>query len=197
VKCEIQFGHIERTTLERTEVERAQFEICAHKWVATEDATGGFALLNDSKYGHRAKNGLISLNLLRSPTFPDKHADRGVHHFSYAFRPFATGHLDGVIRDGYRLNNPLRLADGATFDSVATVEHPGVILETIKPAENGRGIILRLYESLGAATTTSVAVTLPHATVQETDLMESPLSHADLGHLEFGPFEIKTLLLEG
>ena len=68
--------------------------MCAHKWIATEDAGGGFALLNDSKYGHRAKSGLLSLNLLRSPTFPDKTADRGSHRFTYAFPPFATGDLD-------------------------------------------------------------------------------------------------------
>jgi alpha-mannosidase len=197
VKCEIQFGHIERTTLERNDVERAQFEVCAHKWVATEDATGGFALLNDSKYGHRAKNGLISLNLLRAPTFPDKTADRGVHHFSYAFRPYAPGHLTDVVRDGYRLNNPLLLSDGVEFESIATVASPGVILETIKPAENGRGVILRLYESLGQSVTTAVATTLPHTNVRETDLMESPIGDADLEHLEFGPFEIKTILLEG
>ena len=47
---------------------------------------GGFALLNDSKYGHRAKNGLISLNLLRAPTYPDPTADRGTHTFTLRFR---------------------------------------------------------------------------------------------------------------
>ena len=67
----------------------------------------GFALLNDSKYGHRAKDGLLSLNLLRSPTFPDKTADRGIHEFTYAFTPFAAGDLATVIAEGYRLNNPL------------------------------------------------------------------------------------------
>ena len=94
VACEIQFGHLHRPTTERDAVERAQFEVCAHKWVATQDAGGGFALLNDSKYGHRAKSGLLSLNLLRSPTFPDKTADRGSHSFTYAFRPFRAGALD-------------------------------------------------------------------------------------------------------
>ena len=87
--CEIQFGHIGRPTTERDSVEKAQFEICAHKWIAVQDDEAGFALLNDSKYGHRAKDGLVSLNLLRSPTFPDKTADRGTHEFTYAFTPFA------------------------------------------------------------------------------------------------------------
>lgn len=196
VKCEIQFGHIERVTTERDSVEKAQFEVCAHKWIATEDATGGFALLNDSKYGHRAKNGLLSINLLRSPTFPDKTADRGRHRFTYAFCPFDSGDLAKVVREGYRLNNPLRITDGVHLDSLATVADGGVVLETVKRAEQGDGVVLRLYESLGRATTTAVRVSLPYGAAHETDLLERPLSTADLERLEFRPFEIKTILLE-
>jgi alpha-mannosidase len=204
VKCEIQFGHIDRTTLERTEVERAQFEVCAHKWVAVQDDpgaenAGGFALLNDSKFGHRAKSGLLSLNLLRSPTFPDKTADRGIHETSYAIRSFATGDLASVVRDGYRLNNPVAVVAGVTLPSVASTDHPAVIVETIKPAENGSGVIVRLYESLGAPARTALRTELPgtnRATARETDLMELPLGPIDLDRLEFTPFEIKTILLE-
>jgi alpha-mannosidase len=196
VRCEIQFGHLERVTTERDAVETAQFEVCAHKWVATHDDIAGFALLNDSKYGHRAKNGLLSLNLLRSPTFPDATADRGIHRFTYAFTPFAPGDLAKVVREGYRLNNPLLLADGAALESVARVDDPGVVIETIKAAENGRGLVVRLYESLGRPTTTALHVTMPHTSAQFTDLLERPSGAADLDHLAFGPFEIVTILLE-
>jgi alpha-mannosidase len=197
VKCEIQFGHIERTTLERDDVERAQFEVVAHKWIATEDSTGGFALLNDSKYGHRAKSGLISLNLLRSPTFPDKTADRGAHTVSYAFRPFGSDQLADVIHDGYRLNYPLGIGSGVVLPSAASVDNPAVLIETIKRAEDGQGIIVRLYESLGSPATAALRTTFAHNKVSETNLMEIPAGPADLDHLEFTPFEIKTLLLEG
>ncbi|HEX4443787.1 MAG TPA: glycoside hydrolase family 38 C-terminal domain-containing protein [Galbitalea sp.] len=196
-KCEIQFGHIERTTLERDDIERAQFEIVAHKWIATEDATGGFALLNDCKFGHRAKSGLISLNLMRSPTFPDKTADRGSHEMTYAFRPFATDDLAGVIRDGYRLNHPLLIADGVELPSVASTDNPAVIIETIKRAEDDSGVVVRLYESLGTSATTTLRTSLPHKRVHETNLMEVPIGPVDLAKLTFTPFEIKTLLLEG
>lgn len=196
VRCEIQFGHIQRVTTERDAVEKAQFEVCAHKWIATEDAGGGFALLNDGKYGHRAKNGLLSLNLLRSPTFPDKTADRGIHRFTYAFCPFDDGDLAKVVREGYRLNNPLRITDGAQFGSFAAVDDAGVIIETVKRAERVHGVVLRLYESLGRPITTALRVDLPHRTARETDLLERPSGEADLGRLVFRPFEIKTILLE-
>lgn len=196
VQCEIQFGHISRVTTENDSVEKAQFEICAHKWVATEDERGGFALLNDSKYGHRVKDGLVSLNLLRSPTFPDKTADRGVHHFTYAFMPFESGDLAGVIREGYRLNNPLVLSSAASFDSVISSDAPGVVIETLKPAEDGRGSIVRLYESLGRPTTARIRTTIPHSRAVETDLLEREIGTVDLEHLDVSAFEIKTVRLE-
>jgi alpha-mannosidase len=194
VRCEIQFGHIERVMTENTPVEAAQFEVAAHKWIATEDADGGFGLINDSKYGHRAKNGLLSLNLLRAPTYPDPTADRGSHAFSYAFTPFARGDLAKVIREAYRLNNPLRPASTA-LESLASTSDPGVIIETIKAAEDGGGVVLRLYESLGKPTTTSVTTTIAHASAVETDLLERPNGPIDLKQIGFGPFEITTILL--
>ncbi|MEF2977956.1 alpha-mannosidase [Subtercola sp. YIM 133946] len=195
-KCEIQFGHIERATTELDAPSTAQFEVCAHKWLATSNPNGGFALLNDGKYGHRAKSGLISLNLLRSPTFPDKTADRGSHTFTYAFRPFAPDALTDVVRDAYRLNNPLLTAPDVSFGSVAWVDHPGIVVETLKPAENGRGVIVRLYESLGEPVTAALRTTLTFARASETDLIERTVAPADLDRLAFTPFEIKTILLE-
>jgi alpha-mannosidase len=195
-QCEIQFGHIARPTTERDSVERAQFEICAHKWIATETAEGGFALLNDSKYGHRAKNGLISLNLLRATTFPDKTADRGAHEFTYAFMPFAAGAVGDVVREAYRLNNPLVLADGVAFDSAISTTDPAVVVETVKAAEDGSGVVLRLYESLGRPTRTAVRTSIHHSRAIMTDLIERPLGDADLDDVVLGPFEIKTILLE-
>lgn len=196
-RCEIQFGHVTRPTTERDAVERAQFEVCAHRWVATEDSDGGFALLNDSKYGHRAKNGLISLNLLRAPTFPDRTADRGSHHVTYAFMPFAHDDLIAVVREGYRLNNPLTVLDGRRLDSVVSTSDEGVVVDTVKVAEDGRGVVLRLYESLGRPTTTVIRTTLAHTGVHETDLIERRTGDVDLDHVPFGPFELKTIMLEG
>ncbi|QNO37353.1 alpha-mannosidase [Protaetiibacter sp. SSC-01] len=194
--CEIQFGHIRRPTTERDSVERAQFEVVAHKWIAVEDERGGFALLNDGKYGHRAKNGLLSLNLLRSPTFPDRTADRGVHEFTYAMRPFAAGGLGDVIRDGYRLNNPLRRASGVEFASLVASSDPGVVIETVKRADEGDGVVVRLYESLGRPATTALTTRIPHSRAMRVDLLERAQGEVDLERLELRPFEILSILLE-
>lgn len=196
VACEIQFGHIRRPTTERDSVERAQFEVVAHNWIAVEDERGGFALLNDGKYGHRAKNGLLSLNLLRSPTFPDRTADRGVHEFTYAIRPFAPGALGEVIREGYRLNNPLRVASGVEFETLVASSDPGVVVETLKRADAGEGTVVRLYESLGRETTTRLITRIPHTRATRVDLVERPQGEVDLDELTLRPFELVTILLE-
>ncbi len=196
VKCEIQMGHIERTTTERDSVEKAQFEVCAHKWVAVSEGDHGFALLNNCKYGHRIKNGVISLNLLRSPIFPDKQADKGTHHFKYAFCPFkGDDDLQKVIAEGYRLNNPL-VPTAEAFDRIAYTTNPSIVLETIKEAEDGSGVILRLYESLGKTAVTDVVTTLPYDTAYITDLLENCQMPAELTGLSFTGFEIKTILLK-
>ncbi|HEX3679329.1 MAG TPA: glycosyl hydrolase-related protein, partial [Galbitalea sp.] len=90
----------------------------------------------------------------------------------------------------------LLVNDGAVFDSVASVDDPGVIIETIKPAENGKGTVIRLYESLGQTATTALATKLPHKKAIFADLLENKLGPADLDKLELTPFEITTILLE-
>lgn len=197
VKCEIQFGYIERSTTEKDSVEKAQFEVCAHRWVAVEKDGRGFALLNNCKYGHRAKKGLLSLNLLRSTTFPDRDADRGIQRFTYGFCPFETrpGGLAKLIREAYRLNQPLIPAPSGPFASLVRVSDPAVIIETLKMAEDGGGTLLRLYESLGREAAVCLETRIPHGAVHEADMLENCGNTVDLGSLRFRPFEIKTLIL--
>ena len=91
--CEIQDGVIKRKTKNETLVERAQFEICNHKFSTIINDGYAFTLVNDSKYGLRAKDGKLSLNLLRSPTFPDESADKCEHEFIYAILPHRDNEL--------------------------------------------------------------------------------------------------------
>jgi alpha-mannosidase len=195
-KCEIQFGYIERPTTERDSVEKAQFEVCAHRWAAVEKDGRGFAVLNDSKYGYRVKNGLLSLNLLRSPTFPDKEADRGEQRFVYAFLPFGAGSIPAVVREAWRLNQPLLPAACAPFASAVRVAGAdSVLIETLKPAENGEGAILRLYECAGREAEADIDTSIPHSAAYLTDMLENRLEKTSLRGLKFRPFEIKTVEL--
>ncbi len=68
----------------------------------------GLSLLNDSKYGYDAKGNVLRLSLLRSPEWPDPHADEGHHEFTYSLYPHGGGWKDALtIRRGYELNYKL------------------------------------------------------------------------------------------
>ena len=63
-------------------------------------------------------------------------------------------------------------------------------------ANRGDGVIVRLYESLGRATTTSLHTRIPHGHATIVDLVERHQTDADLASIALGPFQIVTLLLE-
>ncbi|HEX3954732.1 MAG TPA: glycoside hydrolase family 38 C-terminal domain-containing protein [Stellaceae bacterium] len=205
--CDIQFGTIRRPTHCNTPADFAKFEVCAHKWVDLSDRGYGVALLNDCKYGHQLRGNVLDLNLLRSPSYPDPTADRGRHEFTYALYPHAGDHVaGGVTRAGYELNMPLRvLADppgGGQLPSSAAWLRPeaaNIIVETVKQAEDGRGLIVRLYEAAGASTSTVLHGGFALAGVDEVNLIEespAPLNFTGRDvKLTFRPFEIRTLRL--
>lgn len=192
---EIQFGAVKRATTERDSVERAQFEVCGHKWASVHLGGRGFALLNDSKYGHRAKNGLLSLNLLRAPVYPDQTADRGAHGFTYAICPLGPDNARAV-EEAYRLNHPLLVGRFREQASIASVSNPAVVLETIKRSEDGNAIVLRLYESLGKSAETALNTRFAFEKAVCCDLLERPLGEADLSKLQFHPYQIISIRLE-
>ncbi len=193
---DIQFGTMARPTTERDSVETAQIEVCGQKWVSVHKDVRGFAVLNDSKYGHRVKSGLLSLNLLRAPVYPNKHADRGQHDFTYAFCPTG-GDNARAVEEGYRLNHPLLTGNYQPQESLAKVSNPAVVLETIKRSEDGNAVVLRLYEPLGKPAETSLATRFAYDQAQYCDLLERPLGAADLAQLRFAPYQIVTIRLEG
>ena len=101
----------------------------------------------------RAANEL-GISLLRSPILPDKAADEGVQSVTYALLPHAGDWIaGGVLAEAEDLNRPLfhRAVFGASDAShrFIRVNGPGVALAALKPAEDGDGLILRVYEPAG------------------------------------------------
>ncbi|OQC12726.1 MAG: Mannosylglycerate hydrolase [Firmicutes bacterium ADurb.Bin080] len=199
VTCDIQMGSIKRSTKDQTKIEKAQFEISAHKWIDVSDneKDAGFSVLTESKYGWRVKEGLISLNLLRSPVWPDPEADRGKHTIRYALYPHAGDHNSAnTQKEAYLYNiKPLISASSIELEPFVLTGNPHVVVETIKRAEDGKGTIIRLYEDAGKETTISLSIS-QKGEVFETDLLERISGPAEISALKFKPFEIKTLLVK-
>jgi alpha-mannosidase len=159
---EIQWGNVQRPTHRNTSWDWARFETVAHKWIDLSEGGYGVSLLNDCKYGHDVQDNVMRISLLRSPTMPDPEADQGEHHFAYSLLPHAGGWGEATIGAAYALNDPLiakgrgRKAEGGNPSaftrsvpslSLLTVDQPNIVVETIKRAEDGSGLVVRFYES--------------------------------------------------
>ncbi len=197
---EIQFGHIRRPTHRSRPFDADRFEVCNHKWTALAEEGRGFAVLNDCKYGVNVLANSINLTLLKSALAPDMNADKGRQEFTYAFFAWSGAMADcGLVREGYELNVPAATAAGEADErSLFSVDCLGVVIETVKPAEDGSGdVIVRLYESMRTSTRTELRTSLPVESAAEANMLEEP--ELELGvadgriELDFRPFEIKTL----
>jgi len=201
---EIQFGYVKRPTHASRPHDADRYEVCQHKWSALAETNRGFALLNDCKYGTSVQENLMSMNLLRSPTYPDESSDQGTHQFTYGFLIWNGSFLESpVVREAYELNYPVSIApQGSQIakHSLLQIEQTSIIAETIKLAEDGSGdLIIRLYESMGASVSCDLHAGLPLVAAYETDMLEAnkaelPCTNGSLS-LRFRPFEVKTIRL--
>jgi alpha-mannosidase len=195
---EIQFGHVFRPIATNTSWDWARFETCAHRWVHVGEGSFGVAVTNSSSYGHdvtrtvRADGGtttLVRVSLLRSPRYPDPETDQGRHEFTVTVRPGAG--IPDAIEEGYRTNLEPRILNGArTVAPLVVVDHPGVVVEAVKLAEDGSGdVVVRLYESRGERAEAKVVPGFPVKGVDSVDLLERPWpsGEAAAAHVESGP----------
>ncbi len=208
---DIQFGNVERDTHNNTSWQKAQFEVSAHKWADLSEDDYGAALLNDSKYGYDVKNGCLRLTLLKSGTYPNPRADKEKHQFTYSFLPhkgdWRTG---GVEKQASFINRPVYtkqiMKKGSSLlpsgISLFSCDVENVTIDTVKAAESGDGIILRIFESRRRRCNVTIRSYFPVESVRENNMLEEDfdgfvvLADVRTIKLSFRPYEIKTLRLK-
>ncbi len=206
---DIQFGHVERATHDNTSWDSARFESAGQKWVDVSENNYGVAILNDGKYGFGVDNGSLSMTMLKSGSFPFDGASDIVPTFIYSIVPHAhRGCNGGIVEKSYVLNRPFiaktvqKNTAGGLPQSFSLLHclTSGVIMETVKAAENGDGVIVRMYEAYKERKT--VRVCIPNAkAVVLCDLNENEIETLDLNAetvaFNIKPFEIITLKIKG
>lgn len=201
---EIQWGSVQRPTHRNTSWDWGRFETCAQKWVDLSEGGYGVSLLNDCKYGHDIRDNVMRISLLRGTTAPDPQADYGKHTFTYALLPHSGDWRTRTIPAAYALNDPLLAVSGpgalnTPQRQLVTVEQENVVIETIKQAEDGRGIIVRFYESQRARGEVRLHTGFPLKAAILTNLIEEDETALDTREssvtLPVRPFEIVTLRL--
>ena len=97
--------------------------------------------------------------------------------------------------EGLRFNHPVQWARGtAGRRCYAEVDEAGLVLDTIKRAEDGDGLVLRLYEAHGGRGTARVRLDLPLIDARRCNLLEDDGAELAVEDREllvpYGPFEI-------
>jgi alpha-mannosidase len=190
----VAFGAGRGPTQYSTRADLARYEVPGHRWADLSEHGFGVAVLTDSKYGYSAFGDTLRISLLRAPRNPDPEADKGPHTFTYALLPHHGSWQDaGVVEAATALNSPIRFGAHAP-GSLASVDG-GLVLDTVKRAEDSDALVVRLYEPHGARGESRIRV--PGISASRANTLEQtgePLSVED-GEivLPFRPWEVITL----
>ncbi|MDR1525657.1 MAG: glycosyl hydrolase-related protein [Tannerella sp.] len=165
-------------------------EVPAQKWVDVSDGETGMALLNKSKYGHSWFNGDLRLTLMRAAGEPDIYPNIGKFNIHYALYPHAGDWTNGVWTEGEDFNIPVYAAEAPSLAigkthatrpeeaSLYTVSAGNVELSGIKRSEDGKMLIVRLVETQGKATETTLNLPVKATSASLLNLIELPLKGA-------------------
>ncbi len=211
---EIPFGHLARSTRRDSPIEQSRFEVSGHRWMDLSQPGKGLALLNDFKYGHSCRGGVLGLSLLRSSKWPDPVADMGPHQFRYSLLPHdGDWRKAGVDKEGELMVRgvwavPLhqdqrgQLPDRWCPFEVSCAGGASVRIAALKRAEDGKGWIVRCVECHGRSGTCTLRWNFTVTSVRAVDLLERPMAMPSLAHsvgcttFELGSFQIVTLNVE-
>ena len=150
----------------------------------------------------------MRISLLRGTTMPDPEADLGEHCFVYSLLPLAGTWGTATIAAAYALNDPLIVAGGqrsreageqGSGESLVSVDRPNIVIETVKQAEDGKGIIVRFYESQRQRGPVTLTTGFDLAGAWRTNLLEENQAALEPSGnrvtLSVRPYEIVTLRL--
>ena len=194
VHSDIQFGYLDRPTTDNDAHEKAQFEICCQKWFDLSDETQGIAVLNNAKHGFMCKNGIISLNLLRSTNYPCVEGDQRHSHYSYALCPHAGG-FDPVQVDTLANQYCERSLYGMEPAKMPAFDSDHIQITAYKPAYDGNGFILRAFERAGKEVQTKLNIPAGYRLVSEVNLLEDWMGEISK-NISFAPFQIRSFRLD-
>ena len=187
------FGFHTRSPLLTGLARQAQFEVPMQGFAALL-GTDGYtpALLASGRYGlslrSLGKTTELALSLLRSPVYPDPHADEGAHTFRYALTAghFAQGDIHAALAG---LENR---STSSALEWLGLDEKGPLALAALKRAEDGNGLIVRFAERFGLYASPPQKLEPKGWHVKEVDLLECDLEATSF---DFSPFQVRSYRL--
>ena len=171
----------------RSELKNNGEELVAQKWALVQGENTAFSVINDRTYGLDYISGELRLSLLRSSAYaahPIKdrpivpanryslRIDQGERHFHFYIQGGEIDdRLEKVEREALSINEkPMTLSffpEGRILpgEPFVTTSDPAIIISTIKKAEDGNDLILRLFEPTGRNRSSEISLPFLDLTV--------------------------------
>lgn len=169
--CAISNGTIQRIPMEH--------DVPCNGWIAAKFGDTNLQLMAANKYGFRGEREAMSVSLLRSPYEPDLYPDIGLHSFRLGLAIGKATSKSEAIKQFDLFEKPLIFASNTMHQgelptelSFLRLDSDGAKITAIKPAENGNGIIVRIYETDGQASKVTLTFNQLVLKAEITDSME-------------------------
>ncbi len=163
----IQWGYDQVKRTSYAAGDSLKMPLCAHQWADVSDRDYGVALFDNTRYGYNLKKGGLRLvltygqhrhgyeEMTHVPWSPVASGDDTGMDFSYALFPHVGDLSEGdVVQQAAAFNTELivrnkeqAVIEKAVSEALFEGLPKNVILQTIKKAENGSGMIVRMYET--------------------------------------------------
>ncbi|MFB6491380.1 MAG: alpha-mannosidase [Thermoproteus sp. AZ2] len=200
---EIPFGNAERPAVGNTSFDLARFESPFLRWLDVSEGGYGVAVMSSVKHGAFVREGKIGISMATTPVFPDPLAEAEPEEALVVLYPhIGDWRSADVPREAYSaLYRPLVVKGKAGKASLGSLEGRGLILEALKRAEDGDGLVARIYEahnSRGVGVFRLRGVEEAEAVdILERRLLKPVKASNGAVEFEYRPYEIITLKLKG
>ena len=198
---EIPYGVLKRPTTRNTSWDKARFEVPVQKWLDLSEDDYGVSILNDGKYGVSVEGSSVGISLAKSPIYPDYSTDSEANTFTYSVYPHLGDWKDAkVYRAAYELNYPLRTIKGRGGErSFVKVSPDNLILEALKRSEDGKGVVVRLYNVKNSKGEGEIKVWFEPTSSKKVNILENPIGEVRLAEdsvkFDYRNYEIISIIL--
>ena len=187
----------------------------AINWSGVSGEEFSIALMNRGLPSYIIENDMIFLSVLRSPGVPiclhegraytmldfDGMRDSGMHHHEFALSAYACPLPEStIVEDADCYQAGLIYTDGIIedMDMPYVVEGVGIRISSVKPAEDMKGIVIRVVETAGNYSKSVIHIPSCFKSVYETNMLERKEALLDLVNSKvevyLEAFKIKTLV---
>lgn len=186
----IPLGHIIRNPEEVN-----KFEFPVQRFINVKSVENSVTILTKDKFGFSYDGSYVGCTLLRSPVYPDPAADRERNKFS--FRVLLNQHnLLDIERRAMEFQLPLLVSDSNTrYEEKMKID--GAIPSAIKKADDGRGVIVRIFNPDSIDSSFSISTenmtSYVYCNMLEHDIGNSSTVKNNVINGNIGPFQIITL----